>query len=112
VPILDVGDGDLLGKRSGHFAGLQEIGESYNSIRIAIRQRLQQHGVHNAGDRGIGPDAESHDQNSERGKAWIPTQIADGVLQIAQLPQSTKGRCTLARDGVGDLGRELLHRAF
>ena len=84
VPVLEVGNRDLLGKRSGGLTCRRKIGESHNSIRIAIRKWLQKHRVHDAEDRRVGADAERHDKNGECGKAWTPAQIAAGVPEIAQ----------------------------
>ena len=52
-------------------------------IRILVRQRTQQHGVHDAEDRRVRADPEREGKHDDAGEAWRATQCARRVLQIA-----------------------------
>ena len=60
MPILEVGDRDLFRKRTGAFPALGDS-KGHNTIRIAIRKRLQEHGIHDAENSRIGANAERHE---------------------------------------------------
>src|SRR6266704_980651 len=63
VPILEVRNRDLLGKRGGGLTGRRKIGKSHNPIWIAIGQRPEKYGVHDAKNGCIGSNSERHNQN-------------------------------------------------
>ena len=53
------------------------------AIRVAIRQRAEEHGVHDAEDRGVGADAEREGEHRDGGEALVATHVAQAVPDVA-----------------------------
>ena len=75
--------------RRRHSRVLRAIGIEHlhvvQAIRIAVRQRLEQHAVHHAEDRAVGADAERERDQRRRGKRRRAAQHAEGIADV--LPQ-------------------------
>ena len=56
--------------------------EHHQPLRLRERQRLEQQGVDDAEDGGIGADAERQGDDGDRGESWARLQHADGVPDI------------------------------
>src|SRR5271154_2473923 len=56
--------------------------DSNQTIGIAVRQRMQQHGIHDAENCGVGSHAESQSQNRNRGETWILAQQSRSITQV------------------------------
>jgi len=89
APILNVGDRYLPRKRCRHLTGGPKVGESDDSIRIAIGKRLQDHGVHDAENSRVGTDAERQRHHGHRREAGILRQHAQVVPNV--LPKRLDG---------------------
>src|ERR1700675_4522214 len=72
-----------LGKRNvpQSYAGLVEV-DSYQTIRVAVGQRTQQHGIHDAENCRVGSHAESQSQNRNRGETWILAQQSHSMTHV------------------------------
>src|ERR1700685_1737521 len=72
-----------LGKRNvpQSYAGLVKE-DSYQTIGIGVGQRTQQHGIHDAENRGIGSDTQSQSQNRNRGETWILAQQSQSMTYV------------------------------
>ena len=71
---------------AGRHPGLVERGppapDHHRAIRLGPRQRPQQHGVHDAEDRGVGADAERQRQHGDGGKAGVARERARAEAQV------------------------------
>src|SRR5882724_7894353 len=63
------------------YAGLVKV-DSYQTIGIAVGQRTQQHGIHDAENCRVGSHSESQSQNRNRGETWIPAQQSPSMTQV------------------------------
>src|SRR5580692_1281159 len=63
------------------YAGLVKE-DSYQTIGIAVGQRMQQHGVHDAENCRVGAHAESQSQNRNRGETWILAQQSQSMTHV------------------------------
>src|SRR6185437_2780607 len=63
------------------YAGLVKE-DSYQTIGIAVGQRTQQHGIHDAENGGVGADTQSQSQNRNRRKGWILVEQSPPVTQV------------------------------
>src|SRR5579864_9137463 len=63
------------------YAGLVKE-DSYQTIGIAVGQRTQQHGIHDAENRGVGPDSQSQRQDSHDGECGLLDQHARTIANI------------------------------
>src|SRR5579863_321831 len=72
-----------LGKRNvpQPYAGLVKV-DSYQTIRVAVGQRTQQHGIHDAENRGIGSHAESQRQDSHDRECGLLDKHAQTIANI------------------------------
>ena len=58
--------------------------EKHEPIGFRERQRPQQHGAHDAEDRGVRADAEREDQHGDDGEAGRAREHADGVANVLE----------------------------
>ena len=72
--------------------GIQHL-QVMQAIGVAVRQRLEQHAVHDAENGAIGADAERERQQRRRGKRRRAAQHAEGVADV--LPEFGKKLCSL-----------------
>src|SRR5580658_9078823 len=63
------------------YAGLVKE-DSYQTIGIAVGQRTQQHGIHDAENGRVGSHSESQRQNRNRCKTWILAQQSQSMAQV------------------------------
>src|SRR5580692_7576374 len=63
------------------YAGLVKE-DSHQTIGIAVGQRTQQHGIHDAENCRVGSHAESQSQNRNRGETWILAQQSQSMTQV------------------------------
>src|SRR5260370_21702401 len=63
------------------YAGLVKE-DSYQTIGIAVGQRAQQHGIHDAENGRVGSHSESQSQNRNRGETWILAQQSQSMTDV------------------------------
>src|ERR1700683_219802 len=56
--------------------------DSYQTIGVAVGQRMQQHGIHDAENGRVGSHAESQSQNRNRGETWILAQQSQSMTHV------------------------------
>ena len=80
----------LVVEEPGHrYRGLEierrvEVLDGDQLAGIAIRQRPEQHRVHRAEDRGVGPDAEGEGEDDDAGEGRALRQAAEAVTEVLQ----------------------------
>ena len=67
---------EIIGGRHGGHAAVKS---HHQAIRVPIRQRFEQNGVHHAEYGGVRPDSEGQDQNSQGGEPGVLDQRPQGV---------------------------------
>ena len=60
------------------------FGDQHEAAWICIRQRLQEHGVKEAEDRGVGADAEGQSEHGGGHEAGRAAKLAQGELEVLQ----------------------------
>src|SRR5580658_8432857 len=90
------------------YAGLVKE-DSYQTIRLAEGKRTQQHGIHDAEDRRIGPDSQGQRQDGHDGECGLLAQHAQTVTHILKQSPHIVGRLlsrpvSAAAETCGDLG--------
>src|SRR5208282_5984738 len=56
--------------------------DSYQTIRVAVGQRMLQHGIHDAENGRVGSHAQSQSQNRNRGETWILAQQSQSMTHV------------------------------
>jgi hypothetical protein len=84
LPILEIRNRHLLPKRGRALLQDRVIAERHNPVGVAIRQRLQQHGIHDAEHGRVGADPERHDENGKRRETGTPSQAPPRIPEIPQ----------------------------
>ena len=78
------GEGRIGVASVGGAVGLAVDLEIDDALRVGDGEGLEQHGIHDAEDGGVGADAEGHDQDDGEGEAGRVSERAEGVSEIAQ----------------------------
>ena len=63
---------------------LQVAPDHHESIRVAVRQRPQQHAVDDGKDGGVGTDAEREGEQHDDREPGIPAQGAEGITHVGR----------------------------
>ena len=89
APVAEVGDRDqALRLAAGEEGGV----EGNDPVRVVVGQRSQQHGIDNAEDGRVGPNAERHDERGEGGETGVPPEGASRVAEVRnQVPDEPRG---------------------
>ena len=60
----------------------RHVVDTDQAVRLRIRQRLEQHAVHNAEDRAVGPDTEAERHDRDDGEAGCLEESSQGVANV------------------------------
>ena len=71
---------------------LAQVIKGHESIRIGVRQRLQQHAIDDAEDRAVCADAERQRDNCDHGKSGTLDKTAKRVTDV--LPEGVHPTCS------------------
>src|SRR5262249_40202918 len=61
---------------------LAHLAQLHDALALRVRQRAQQHGVHDAEDGRAGPDAQRQRNDRNQGEAWLTQQHSRAVAQV------------------------------
>ncbi len=72
-----------IGIRHGHLVPLTVFFPDLHKLfRMIVRQRPQQHAIHNAEDGGGGADAKRKSEDRNQAETGVPEQHANAIAQI------------------------------
>lgn len=60
------------------------VHELHDPVRVRVRERLEQHRVHDREDRGVRPDAQRQRRNGGEREAWILHEHVQRVFEIVE----------------------------
>ena len=82
VAIGEIGGGRLVEQRDVHARA--PCARRRPAVRLVERQRLQQHAIDDAEDRGVGADADAQRQHRDRRERWRPKKTPKHSMKPAE----------------------------
>lgn len=82
VPVAVLRELDGIDPEAVEAHGRELAVDDHQPVRIAVGQRLEEHGVGHAEDRGVGPDPERQGHGGQQGEAGAAEQQAASVTEV------------------------------
>ena len=75
---------EFIGRSPAAAAPFENVLKHHHPVRVGIRSRFQQDGVHNRENRRVGADSQRQRRDDHEGESWTLQEHTDGVLKVLQ----------------------------